>query len=104
MHVNMTSEQFNLLCAILGRDLDKEDTQFRSSLKGAERIAVSLHVLGGSLRFGHGGQSWNHGKSTMHNCFYWFLAAVEARLKPLVLKFLKGVEAVRLAYTFEGEF
>ena len=29
---------------------------------------------------------------------------IEARLKPLVLKFPKGAEAVRLAYAFEGEF
>ena len=89
MRLRMTSEQFNLLCAISGGDLDKEDAQFRPSLKGDERIALSLHILAGSLRFGHGGQSWNHGKSTMRNRFYWFLA-VEARLKPLVLKFPKG--------------
>ena len=97
MHLHMTSKQFNLLCAILGRDLDKEDTQFRPSLKGDKRIALLLRVLAGSLHFGHGVQSWNHGKSTMHDCFYYFLAAVEARLKPLGLKFPKGTEAVRLA-------
>ena len=51
----MTSKQFNLLCAILGRDLDKEDAQFEQSLKGDERIALSLHILAGSLHFGHGG-------------------------------------------------
>ena len=54
MHLHMTSKQFNLLYAILGRDLDKEDTQFRPSLKGDERIALSLHVLADSLHFGHG--------------------------------------------------
>ena len=70
MHLHMTSKQFNLLFAILGGDLDKEDTQFRPSLKGDEHIALSLHILAGSLRFGHGGQSWNCGKSTMHDCFY----------------------------------
>ena len=35
-----------------------------------EHIALSLHVLAGSLHFRHGGQSWNRGKSTMHDCFY----------------------------------
>ena len=67
MHLHRTSKQFNLLCAILGGDLDKENTQFRTSLKEDERIALSLHILAGSLHFGHGGQSWNHGKSTMHD-------------------------------------
>ena len=104
MHLHMTSKQFNLLCTIMDGDLGKEDTQFRPSLKGDKHIALSLHTLAGGLCFGHGGQSWNRGKSTMHDCFYQFLAPVEARLKPLVLKFPKGAEAVRLAQAFEGEF
>ena len=70
MHLHMTSEQFNLLCAILAGDLDKEDTQFRPNLKGDERIALSLHILARTLHFGHGEQSWNRGKSTMHGYFY----------------------------------
>ena len=55
MHMHMPASAFNLLCAVLAGDLDKEDTRFRPSIKGDERIALSLHLLAGSMRFGHCG-------------------------------------------------
>ena len=55
MHMHMPASAFNLLCAVLAGDLDMEDTRFRPSIKGDERIVLSLHLLAGLMRFGHCG-------------------------------------------------
>ena len=92
------------MASILGSDLDREDTRFRTALKGNECIAPGLSVLSGSKRFGIGGHDWERGKTTMWEAFYLFVDAVLERLHPLVLRFPRGQRAIELAQRFEEEY
>ena len=92
------------MASILGGDLDREDTHFRTALKGNERIVFGLSVLSGSKHFGIGGHDWEGGKTTMWDAFYLFVDAVLDRLRPLVLRFPRGECAIELARRFEEEY
>ena len=92
------------MASILGGDLDREDTRFRTALKGDERIALGLSVLSGSKRFGIGDDDWERGKTTMWEAFYLFVDAVLERLRPLVLRFPRGQRAIELVQRFEEEY
>ena len=92
------------MASILGGDLDREDTRFRTALKGDERIALGLSVLSGSQHLGIGGHDWERGKTTMWEAFYLFVDAVLERLHPLALRFPRGQRAIELAQRFEEEY
>ena len=92
------------MASILGGNLDREDTHFRTALKGDERIAPHLSILSGSKRFGIGGHDWERGKTTMWEAFYLFVDDVLDRMLPLVLRFPRGERAIELARRFEEEY
>ena len=92
------------MASILGGDLDREDTRFRTALKGDEGIALGLSRLSGSKHFGIGGHDWERGKTTMWEAFYLFVDAVLDQLRPLVLRFPRGEHAIELARRFEEEY
>ena len=92
------------MASILGSDLDREDTRFRTALKGNEHIALGLSVLSGSKHLGIGGHDWERGKTTMWEAFYLFVDAVLERLNPLVLRLPRGQRAIDLARRFEEDY
>ena len=92
------------MASILGGDLDREDTCFRTAFKGDEHIVLGLSVLSGNKHFGFGGHDWERGKTTMREVFYLFVDAVLEQLCPLVLRLPRGQRAIELAQRFEEEY
>lgn len=51
-------------------ELDSQDNWFRPGIKTAERVILTLEVLGSNGTFGRGGGNWQRGKTTCWESTY----------------------------------
>ncbi|KAL1509404.1 hypothetical protein ABEB36_004147 [Hypothenemus hampei] len=91
----MTKKSFDILCEKLYESMKNETNFVREPISVKKKIAIALYKLANCCEYRVVGNVFGVHKSTVHNCVYEFVHAINTVLCPQYIQFPSEVEVIK---------